>query len=84
MYEIYLSCGFKLEFNKKKNIINIDGTAKLPDSVIPSAILTYTNSNYPGNYIIGWEIRSNNQAVQLNNNLILVFSMAGAFLWVEE
>lgn len=84
MYEITLSCGVKLEFNKQKEIIDIDANTKLPDSVIPTNILSYVNSNYPTNFIIGWELQSGNQEVQLNNDLVLVFNMAGQFLRVDD
>lgn len=84
MYEISLSCGVKLEFNKQKEIIDIDGNAKLPDSVIPTNILSYVNSNYSINFIIGWELQSGNQEVQLNNNIVLVFNLAGEFLRVGD
>lgn len=84
MYEVTLSCGVKLEFNNQKEIIDIDGITKLPDSVIPSNILSYVNSNYATNFIIGWGLQSGNQEVQLNNNLVLVFNMAGEFLRVDD
>lgn len=84
MYELTLSCGVKLEFDKHKNIIDIDGTSKLPDSVIPSKILSYVNSNYATNHILGWEIQSSNQEVQLNNGLTLVFNISGDFLRVDD
>ena len=82
-YEITLSCGVTLEFNKHIKVIDIDGTSRLPDSVIPNNILSYVNSNYASNYILGWEIVSNNQKVQLNNGVVLVFNMAGDFLRVD-
>ncbi|MBX2889244.1 MAG: PepSY-like domain-containing protein [Ferruginibacter sp.] len=82
-YEITLSCGVTLEFDKHIKVIDIDGTSRLPDSVIPHNILSYVNSNYAPNYILGWEILSNNQKVQLNNGLVLVFNMAGDFLRVD-
>lgn len=84
MYEITLSCGFKLEFNKNKEIIDIDGTTKIPDSVVPDELLTYVGSNYPNNYIIGWEIQGSNQQVELNNNITLVFSMQGDFVRIDD
>lgn len=84
LYEITLSNGFKLEFNKKNEIIDIDGNAKLPDSVIPATILSYVNTTYPTNYIIGWEIQANNQEVKLDNKLELVFDMAGKFLRIDD
>lgn len=84
MYEITLSCGVKLEFNKQKEIIDIDWNTKLPDSVIPANILSYVISNYSTNFIIGWELQSGNQEVQLDNNLVLVFNMTGDFLRVDD
>lgn len=84
MYEINLSCGFKLEFNKNKGIIDIDGTTKIPDSVVPDKLLTYVGSNYPNNYIIGWEIQGSNQQVDLNNNVTLVFNMQGDFIRIDD
>lgn len=84
MYEVSLSCGVKLEFNKQKNIIDIDGISKLPDSVIPAKILSYVTATYPNNYILGWEIQSNNQEVQLDNHLELVFNMSGDFLRISN
>jgi len=84
MYEINLSCGFKLEFNQNKEIIDIDGTTKLPDSVVPDTLLIYVASNNPNDYIIGWEIKGSNQYVELNNNVTLIFDMQGGFIRIDD
>lgn len=84
LYEITLANGVNLEFNKQNEIIDIDGNSKLPDSVIPSALLTYINTNYPSSFIIGWEIRGNNQEIELNSSIELVFTMAGEFLRIDN
>jgi len=84
MYEISLSCNCKLEFNKQKNIIDIDCVSKLPDSVVPNNILSYVNTNYPNNYIVGWEIQGNNQNVELNNDATLVFNKQGGFIYKAD
>lgn len=83
-YEIYLTNGVSLEFNKHKEIIDIDWNAKLPDSVIPGSLLSYANSNYPNNFIIGWKKTGNNQQVELNNQLVLLFASSGQFIRIEE
>lgn len=83
-YEITLSNGVKLEFDMNNNIIEISSNSKLPDSVIPAAILTYVNTNYASNFIIGWELKLGNQEVKLNNNLELIFSMSGDFIRVDD
>jgi hypothetical protein len=53
-YDILLSESISLEFNRKKEIIDIDGVTQLPNSVIPEKILQYVNTNYPTNFITDW------------------------------
>ena len=83
-YEINLDGGFYLEFNKKRQIIDIEGTRKLPDSVIPSKIREYTSANYPSEDIIGWEKDGYNQQIKFNNGLELLFSQSGEFLRIDN
>ncbi len=83
-YELYLDGNFELDFNEKYEIYDIEGTTKLPDSVIPQAILDYTAENYSANYIIGWELELGHQQVELNNKLDLEFSLDGTFIRVDN
>lgn len=84
LYEITLANGVTLEFNKLNEIIDIDANSKLPASVIPPPLLSYTSTNYPSNYIIGWELTGNNQEIKLNSNVELIFTMAGEFLRIDD
>lgn len=84
LYEVTLSDGTKLEFNAQNEVIDIDSKSKLPDSVIPNKILDYVTANYSSNYILGWELQNDNQEIQLNNQVVLLFSMAGDFLRIEN
>ena len=83
-YEVMLEGNFKLTFNRKKEIIDIEGFTKLPDSVIPEKIRQYVATNYPGNYIVGWELDGKNQQVELNNDLDLEFTMSGDFIRIDS
>ena len=83
-YDVILDGNISLEFNKKKEIIDIDGTTRLPDSFIPSRILDYVSENYPDNFIIGWELDDRNQQVKLDNRMELEFNMAGDFLRIDH
>ena len=86
-YDVMLTEEISLEFNRKKEIIDIDGNRKfgLPNSVIPEKILTYVQSNYSDNYIIGWEKSDNkNQKIDLDNNLELLFNKSGDFLRFDD
>ncbi len=83
-YELYLEGNFELDFNEKYEIYDIDGASKLPDSVIPTEILSYVATNYPQNYITDWELDNGHQQVELNNRLELEFEMDGTFIRIEN
>ena len=83
-YDITLEGGFFIEFNRKKEVIDIEGLTKLPDSVIPAKLLEYATTNYPDNYIIGWELDDRNQQIKLENGLELEFNMNGDFLRIDN
>lgn len=84
-YEIILSDGFKLEFNRKKEIIEVSGKpSKLPESVVPTSIQNYVTNNYGTNFIVKWEQTSKNkQQIELDNNLELIFDNSGKFLKLD-
>ncbi len=79
-FDIDLDCGINIEFYANGQVIDIDGTSKLPDSVIPDKILDYTTTNYSDDFIIGWELEGNNQQVELNTTVVLEFDSDGNFL----
>ncbi len=83
-YEIYLQGGFNLEFNSRKEITEIDGHTKLPDSVIPDKIKQYVDANYPDNFIISWELERNKQEVELDNGIELEFDLNGNFIRIDN
>lgn len=84
-YDVILSDGITLEFNRKKEITGIDGNTELPSSVIPTQIHTYVNTNFAENYITDWELTDRkNQQVELNNGLELLFDKSGNFLRIED
>ncbi len=83
-YELYLSENVELTFNNTFQIIEIDGTTQLPDSVIPTAILDYVAQNYPNNFITNWELEDNHQQVELNDETELEFTLDGVFIRVDN
>ncbi len=66
---LHLKVDFFLSSIEKKEVIDIEGLTKLPDSVIPAKLLEYATTNYPDNYIIGWELDDRNQQIKLENGL---------------
>ena len=82
-YEVYLSEGFNLDFDKKGKILGVEGSSKLPDSVVPEKILTYVNTNYPDHFIRDWELDDRGQEVKLSNGMELKFDKNGNFLRID-
>lgn len=83
-YDITLSEGVFLEFNRKKEIIDIESNNALPQSVIPTKIAEYVSQNFSSNYIKSWELDDKNQKVTLDNNIELEFTQAGDFLRIDS
>lgn len=83
-YDVTLSDNITLEFNRKKEITDIDGNAKLPDTVIPNEINQYVASNFPNNVITDWELEDRHQQVGLDNGIDLEFSMNGEFIRIDN
>ena len=79
-----LSDQISLEFNRKNQIIDIDGKTALPNSVIPEKIRQYVTANYPTNVITDWELDDRNQQIQLDNGLDLEFTMNGDFIRIDS
>ena len=73
-----------LEFNRKKEIQEIQSSKELPSSVIPDRIETYVSTNFEENYIIGWELDDKNQQIELDNNIEIEFTMDGDFVKFED
>ena len=83
-YDILLSENISLEFNRKKEVIAIDGVTQLPNSVIPEKILQYVNINYPTQFITDWDLDYDNRQIELNNGLDLDFNKKGDFLRIDN
>lgn len=79
-YEVDLAGDIELEFNSEMKITEMDSKNGLPQSVIPSKIWNYVTTNYSSQFIIGWELESNHQEVELNNELELEFTLDGEFV----
>ncbi|HWK98347.1 MAG TPA: PepSY-like domain-containing protein [Parapedobacter sp.] len=82
-YDVYLSDGFNLDFDKNGKIIGLEGTSKLPDSVVPEKILAYVQANYPDYFIRDWELDDRGQEVTLSNGMDLKFDKNGNFLRID-
>ncbi|WP_419870527.1 PepSY-like domain-containing protein [Chryseobacterium sp. CT-SW4] len=88
-YEVYLSTGYKIEFNASGDWTEIESktTSSLPSSVIPAAISTYITTNYVGYVISAIEKETYGYVVEVtkgNNDVDLRFSSTGTFLGIDD
>lgn len=83
-YEVVLSENIVLEFNRKKEILSIDGDSELPSTIIPEKIRNYVSTNFPANFITDWEIEGRNQQVGLDNDIEIEFTMNGDFIRIDN
>lgn len=83
-YELHLTENIELNFNDAFEITEIDGTSKLPDSVIQPAILDYVTLTYPNNFITDWELENDHQQVELDDETELEFTLNGEFIRIDN
>lgn len=83
-YDVSLADGFFIEFNRKREVIDIEGVLELPIGVVPSTLYDHVVTNYSDNFIVGWELDDRSQHVALDNGLELEFSLSGEFLRIDN
>lgn len=74
-YDVILTDGTDLEFDRRGNWLEIDGEKNaLPLTVIQTPILSYIKERFPDNYVVSLDKKKNNKLeVQLNNGWELLF-----------
>ena len=84
-YDVHFTNGNKIEFNRSGEWTDIDCRyTKVPDSIVPTGILSYVNANYPSNNINQISIDGRYYDVDLNNDVDLVFTKSGDFVRVDD
>lgn len=86
-YDIILSDGYALTFDKNKQVEDIESTTPgmaVPSSALQPAVVEYVNQHFAGLSIVEWQLDDRKQEVKLNNGTELEFSRDGAFLRIEE
>lgn len=83
-YEAILDDNTVLEFNRRKEITEIEGNTMLPETVIPAKIKNYVAKNFPTQPVTDWKTDNNSQKIKLNNQMELKFSKTGDFVRIEN
>ena len=82
-YEVYLTDGTKIEFNKNGEWREVENRVEgVPTSILPAGIISYVQENYGGYFIVSVE-RDRQYDIELNNDLDLDFTLDGDFIRVD-
>jgi hypothetical protein len=89
-YKVYVtlnSVSFKLDFDKKgnvKEIESLDDKTPLPNSVLPVKITQHIKAKFPNAKIIEWKKKKNTQVVELTNDMELIFDGKNNFVRIDD
>ena len=84
-YEVLLSNGTKVEFDKKGTWDKVDThQGSVPAHLIPTAIANYVKTNYAGAKIVKIDKEPYGYEIELSNDLDLKFNKAGALIAMDD
>ncbi len=84
-YEVKMQNDMEVDFNKNGEWTKVDCRKEaVPLAVIPTAIASYLEENYPGIFVKEIEIINGKYEVDLSNGTDLIFNKAGEFVKVEK
>ncbi|MFN3783340.1 MAG: PepSY-like domain-containing protein [Spirosomataceae bacterium] len=83
-YQVTLSNLTRLEFTKKGEIIEIEGSTTIPTGAIPASIVDKAQELFPTASVIGWELEDRKQEAYLSNQVSLKFDRNGVFLRIDD
>ena len=85
-YDVVLADGSRIDFDTDNMWEKIEGTltAPVPTDLIPPAIVTHIQSNFPDAMIIKIDKESYGYEVELANGLELKFNKEGALMEVDD
>ena len=83
-YDVVLEGDVKIEFNRSGEWESVDcNRGRVPDSVLPKAVLDYVAKKFPKAYVVEIERNMMGYDVKLSNDLDLEFDKSGKFLRVD-
>ena len=84
-YEVRLSDGTEVDFDKKGNWDNVDCKTKaVPASLVPAAIAQYVKAHYPNTVIVKIDKERSGYDIELSNDLELKFNSKGNLIGIDD
>lgn len=86
LYEVDLSKGIDLEFDKKGDWLEIETPRAIgvPVALIPQEITSYVQENFPNEVITSIEKKRYGFEIELGNDLDIKFNKQGGFLSIDN
>lgn len=83
-YEVKLSNGFDIDFDQNGDWTEVEGHGqKVPDDIIPSAILDYVEATYPDAFIEEISKKTDRYEVDLSTDIDLIFDLDGNLIHTD-
>ena len=84
-YEVRLSDGTEVDFDKKGNWDNVNCKTKaVPASLVPAAIAQYVKAHYPNTVIVKIDKERGGYEIELSNDLDLKFNSKGKLIGIDD
>jgi len=84
-YEVLLTDRTEIDFNGDGEWLEIDcDNAAVPQEVIPSYVVEYVKTNYPGAFVTKIERKRREVEVDLNNDWSLTFNQKGEIIDIDD
>ncbi len=82
-YTVLFKDGTTMDLDKNGNWNSIESNSGVPETIIPQAINTYLESNYPDQIVIDIDKETTGYDVSLNNQVELKFNLEGTLIGAE-
>jgi len=83
-YDVIFVNGDKIEFDHNGKWVDVKSRTKLPDGIVPSAIVNYVEKQHKGLMIKGIERSRRYYEVELSNGLDIKFNMKYAVIGYDD
>ncbi len=84
-YEVRLTDGTKLEFEKNGEFKKIDcGSKAVPEALVPEAVRSYVKTSFPNTLITEWGKDDRRWKAELSNGVDLLFDKKYQFVGIDD
>ena len=83
-YELRIADGTKIEYNQSAQLMKVSNKAGIQTAYIPEKVLTYITETFPNSVITEYKVSPMKKAVELNDDIELVFDKHGKFLRIDD